>query len=202
MDQLREKLALSLKWIVLLSIAVIACIFSALATWFALWKRYEVAALLGFPPATSASTANTCGSLTFVSYQPSKAETAWGAELVAHDPVQLCPLLAKPELESWVQVWITSALAAAADLRVASARPSTAHDDFLVALHRAAALDLTTMQDVFSIMWFKDECSGARVPLYVEPLLGTLRDPRPVCGGWSPPLDEIMSREVRCESGL
>lgn len=130
---------------------------------------------------------------TFSRYAPSKAELAWTDVLVAQNPMRLCPLISVPPFESWVQTWISGSLAAFADLNAVSSSSTKPRvvEGTLDMLLRAANLPATTSQEAFSVLWFRDSCTGEEVPQFVEPLVGTLRDPRSVCGGWVPPLQHV-----------
>jgi ribosomal protein L29 len=142
--------------------------------------------------------------LEFMDYSPSAAEQAWGQELADKKPGRVCPLIQVSPFTGWIQTWVTGALAAAADMAADgnTGQAKGADEPFLAMLSRTAGMTAAVAEGVFSVLWFNDTCTGERVPQYIEPLLGTLRDPRPVCGGWKPPLrsvfpsDDIVSKDT------
>ena len=141
--------------------------------------------------------------LQFHKYEASKAEHAWEKELSAKHPGPICPLITVPPFLNWIQLWITGSIATWSDL--ASNGALSSKGGFIATLERTAGILREPALEVFSIMWFKDECTGAE---YIEPLVGTMRDPRSLCNGWNPPLHNTFPsrdmgvKDVSCDTGL
>jgi hypothetical protein len=147
---------------------------------------------------TTASPPRGCSTyLRFLRYEPSLAEEKWGKLLSRNLDGPHCPPLFRKPYAPWVAAWIKIAT-------LPRSRQGTAQ------LAAAAGLPKKLIDETMSVMHFTDACSGAPLSVLVEPLLGFMRDPRPVCPlqaaslALTQPRDRLQSKEttVRDDSVL
>jgi hypothetical protein len=135
--------------------------------------------------------------LRFIRYEPSLAEETWGRFIAGNLDGPHCPPLFGPPYAAWVAAWVEIAT-------LPRSQQGTAH------LAAAAGHSARLVNETMSVMHFVDACSGAPRAVLVEPLLGFMRDPRPVCPqqaaglALTQPRDRLQSKEttVRDDSVL